>query len=210
MKIRTVTAAIGLAGFFMAMNSAQASAQSADNPDPAPVQVTVAPGDSLSKIATEHQTTYTRLYDANAQIAHPDIIHPGWVVRVPADEESLASRPLPADATDMPAPADTPRATAAVQTAAPRTIPAPAVADGAVWDRLAQCEASGNWAINTGNGFRGGLQFTDATWSGYGGAQYAPYAHLASREQQIDIATRVLARQGWNAWPACSAKLGLR
>lgn len=80
---------------------------------------------------------------------------------------------------------------------------------GTVWDRLAQCEATGNWAINTGNGFYGGLQFTQSTWLGYGGGQYAPYAHLATREQQIDIATKTQAGQGWGAWPACAKKLGL-
>jgi len=87
---------------------------------------------------------------------------------------------------------------------------APAAADGSVWDALAQCESSGNWSINTGNGFTGGLQFVRSTWLGMGGAEYAPDAYLASREQQIDIATRVLASQGWGAWPGCSSMLGLR
>ena len=87
---------------------------------------------------------------------------------------------------------------------------APSVANGSVWDSLAQCEAGGNWAINTGNGFSGGLQFTPSTWLAYGGGQYAPQAHLASREQQIAVASKVQAGQGWGAWPACTAKLGLR
>jgi LysM repeat protein len=76
-----------------------------------------------------------------------------------------------------------------------------------VWDKLAQCESSGNWAINTGNGFSGGLQFTPGTWRAFGGTGVA---HHASREQQIVVAERVLAKQGWGAWPACSRKLGLR
>lgn len=79
-----------------------------------------------------------------------------------------------------------------------------------VWDQLAKCEAGGNWAINTGNGYYGGLQFTTSTWLGYGGGAYAPNAHLATREQQIAIAIKTQAGQGWGAWPACSAKLGLR
>ena len=87
---------------------------------------------------------------------------------------------------------------------------APSVANGSVWDALAQCEAGGNWAINTGNGFSGGLQFTPSTWLAYGGGQYAPQAHLATREQQIAVASKVQAGQGWGAWPACTAKLGLR
>ena len=79
-----------------------------------------------------------------------------------------------------------------------------------VWDRLAQCESSGNWAINSGNGFFGGLQFLQATWEGFGGGAFAPRADLASREQQIIVAERVRAGQGWGAWPECSRKLGLR
>jgi hypothetical protein len=78
-------------------------------------------------------------------------------------------------------------------------------APGMDWDALAQCEASGNWGANTGNGYYGGLQFTQQTWNGYGG-QGNPAN--ASREQQIAVAERVLAGQGRNAWPACSAKLG--
>jgi hypothetical protein len=79
-----------------------------------------------------------------------------------------------------------------------------------VWDQLAQCESSGNWHIDTGNGFYGGLQFLPSTWLGFGGGEFAPSAHLASREQQIVVAERVLAAQGWGAWPACSQRLGLR
>ena len=87
---------------------------------------------------------------------------------------------------------------------------APAAASGGVWDRLAQCESGGNWSINTGNGFSGGLQFTKSTWLAFGGGKYAPVAHQATREQQIDIAKKVQAGQGWGAWPACTSKLGIR
>ena len=79
-----------------------------------------------------------------------------------------------------------------------------------VWDRLAQCESGGNWAINTGNGSFGGLQFAQGTWEGFGGGTFAPRADLASREQQIIVAERTLRGQGWGAWPACSRKLALR
>ena len=87
---------------------------------------------------------------------------------------------------------------------------APAVAEGSVWDAIAQCEATGNWSINTGNGFSGGLQFTPSTWAAFGGTEYAPEAWQASREQQIAVAEKVQAAQGWGAWPACTSKLGLR
>ena len=87
---------------------------------------------------------------------------------------------------------------------------APAAASGGVWDRLAQCESGGNWSINTGNGYYGGIQFNSRTWKAYGGGKYAPRADLATREQQIDIAKKVQANQGWGAWPACTSKLGIR
>lgn len=87
---------------------------------------------------------------------------------------------------------------------------APPVSNGSVWDRLAQCEASGNWAANTGNGYYGGLQFNKGTWNAYGGGRYAAYPHQASREEQIAVAERVRdSRGGYGAWPACSRKLGL-
>jgi resuscitation-promoting factor RpfA len=82
-------------------------------------------------------------------------------------------------------------------------------ADTSVWDRVAQCESTGNWSISTGNGFYGGLQFTSSTWAAYGGTQYAPEANLASKAQQIAVAQRVLASQGAGAWPVCSVQAGL-
>jgi resuscitation-promoting factor RpfA len=78
-----------------------------------------------------------------------------------------------------------------------------------VWDRVAQCESSGNWHINTGNGYYGGLQFVQSTWRGYGGRAFAPRADLATRAEQIAIAQRVLASQGPGAWPVCSQRAGL-
>ncbi|MEU9112876.1 transglycosylase family protein [Streptomyces sp. NPDC048483] len=83
-------------------------------------------------------------------------------------------------------------------------------ASGGTWDRLAGCESGGNWRADTGNGFSGGLQFAHTTWRSFGGGTYASRAAWASRIQQIQVAERVLARQGWGAWPACSASLGLR
>jgi LysM repeat protein len=76
-----------------------------------------------------------------------------------------------------------------------------------VWDQIAQCESGGRWNTNTGNGFAGGLQFTPSTWRAYGGSG-SPAG--ASRAQQIAVAERVLAAQGWGAWPACSRKVGAR
>ncbi|MBZ9644169.1 transglycosylase family protein [Streptomyces sp. PSKA30] len=83
-----------------------------------------------------------------------------------------------------------------------------AAADGGVWDRIAQCESGGNWHINTGNGYYGGLQFSADTWRAYGGTAYAPTADQASKEQQIAVATKVQRAQGWGAWPTCSVRAG--
>ncbi len=87
---------------------------------------------------------------------------------------------------------------AAASAAAP--IPEP-------WASLAQCESTGNWSINTGNGYYGGLQFNLGTWRSYGG-QGMPHENTPA--QQIEIAKRVQAKQGWGAWPACTRKIGLR
>ncbi|MCV7057643.1 transglycosylase family protein, partial [Mycolicibacterium gilvum] len=75
------------------------------------------------------------------------------------------------------------------------------------WDRVASCESGGNWAINTGNGYHGGLQFSPSTWSGHGGGEFAPAAYLATKEEQIAVAERVLASQGKGAWPTCGKVL---
>ncbi|WEO96992.1 transglycosylase family protein [Streptomyces sp. FXJ1.172] len=75
------------------------------------------------------------------------------------------------------------------------------------WDTVAQCESGGNWSINTGNGFFGGLQFTASTWAAYGGTQYAAQANQATKAQQIAVAEKVLASQGKGAWPVCGTGL---
>jgi uncharacterized protein YabE (DUF348 family) len=86
----------------------------------------------------------------------------------------------------------------------------PPVAQGETWDALSRCEAGGNWAINTGNGFYGGVQFDQNTWERSGGLRYAQRADLATREEQIAIAEVTRSRQGWGAWPVCSGRLGVR
>ena len=75
------------------------------------------------------------------------------------------------------------------------------------WDKVAQCESGGNWSINTGNGYYGGLQFSASTWAAYGGTQYAAQANQASKSQQIAVAEKVLAAQGKGAWPVCGTGL---
>ncbi|HKC28652.1 MAG TPA: transglycosylase family protein [Jatrophihabitans sp.] len=87
--------------------------------------------------------------------------------------------------------------------------PAGAAPNYAVWDRVAHCESTNNWHINTGNGYYGGLQFSASTWAAYGGHRYAGQANGASRLQQIEVARRVLASQGPHAWPVCGPRAGL-
>ncbi|MFJ5937217.1 transglycosylase family protein [Streptomyces sp. NPDC093071] len=103
------------------------------------------------------------------------------------------------------------RAQAATTTrTAAASVPAYACAkDQWPWGCVAECESSGRWHVNTGNGFYGGLQFWQPTWVEHGGLAYAPRADLATRAQQIKVAEEVLRTQGWGAWPVCSKRYGL-
>jgi resuscitation-promoting factor RpfE len=83
-------------------------------------------------------------------------------------------------------------------------------ADSVNWDAVAGCESGGNWAINTGNGYYGGLQFSRATWQAFGGHRFARTADRARKPEQIRIAEKVRSQQGWGAWPACSRRIGVR
>ncbi len=148
-------------------------------------------------------------------------------VALDAERGTLASRggrtPTPTDDAEsltgdaMPTPASAPMeatlyssATPAPAPPAAATVPAPVTYSGtSVWDDLAQCESGGNWAINTGNGYYGGLQFSHDTWHGYGGGEFADYPHQATREEQIIVAERLRAARGYAPWPACRTKLGL-
>ena len=84
-----------------------------------------------------------------------------------------------------------------------------ATARGTVWDEVAQCESGGNWSINTGNGYYGGLQFSSSTWKAFGGGEYASTANKASKAEQIAVAQRTLEQQGPGAWPTCGKRAGL-
>jgi LysM repeat protein len=163
--------------------------------------VVVNPGDTLDGIATQHQTTYVRLFDANINITDPNLIYPGDTVRIPAPDEQLANRPLPADYV---AANPLPSATGSTYSAPAYSAPKAAVSytSGTNWDRIAACESGGNWAINTGNGYYGGLQFTQQTWAGAGGLAYAPRADLATPAQQIAVASTLAIGN----WPVCGSR----
>jgi len=100
-------------------------------------------------------------------------------------------------------------ATAPFVAAIPLATASPAAAATSSWDRLAGCESGGNWGINTGNGYYGGLQFADGTWDGWGGERFASRADLATKAEQIVIAAKLVENSGWRSWPACSTRLGL-
>jgi LysM repeat protein len=171
-------------------------------------QVVVKRGDTLSKVAKQAKLASWRpLWDLNTKIAHPNLIYPGQKLAVPAKGEKVKHRPLPALAVTRVVSAERSAAPASSSRRSTVTRSAAAPASGSVWDRLAQCESGGNWGINTGNGYSGGLQFSAGTWRANGGSGSA---HNASRAEQIRVAERVRASQGWGAWPACSSRLGLR
>jgi hypothetical protein len=129
-------------------------------------------------------------------------------------EKTATSAAAPATTTTTkprPSTTTTTRPPTTTTTASPvAAAPVPAVSNAAVWDALAMCETGGNWAMNTGNGYSGGLQFHASTWAAVGGTRYAPEAWMATREQQIAAGERVRAAAGWTAWPGCARKHGLR
>jgi len=172
-------------------------------------KVTVKQGDTLSKIAKKAKLSSWRpVWDLNKKIKHPNLIYPGQKLLLPAKGEKVKHRPLPALAVTRVVSqerAAAPSSSSSRPSTVTRSAAAPA--GGGVWDRLAQCESGGNWGINTGNGYSGGLQFSAGTWAANGGTGSA---HNASRAEQIRVAERVRASQGWGAWPACSSRLGLR
>jgi hypothetical protein len=133
----------------------------------------------------------------------------GAVAEATDGAESLGGDAVPTPAS---APMEATLYTAATPPPPPAVAPAPApvtYSGSSVWDDLAQCESGGNWAINTGNGYYGGLQFSYDTWHGYDGGEFADYPHEATREEQIIVAERLHAARGYAPWPACRAKLGL-
>jgi hypothetical protein len=124
----------------------------------------------------------------------------------------MAEAPSAAEAL-TPGAAESPAAVPMEATLVVVAMPAPAravtYAGSSVWDDLARCESGGNWAINTGNGYYGGLQFGYETWHTYGGGEFAEYPHEATREEQIVVAERLRDVRGYAPWPSCRAKLGL-
>ena len=172
----------------------------------APAQYTVKSGDTLSSIARHEYgsaAAWPALWWVNRHKVHnPEMIRVGQRLTLSSwhprkawlNRAALAA--IPASAPTLPVSAPAPAAGAA---------PVPASSGGVNWSAVAACESGGNWSTSTGNGFYGGLQFTEGTWLANGGGQYASSADLASPAQQIAVAERVLASQGIGAWPVCGA-----
>jgi LysM repeat protein len=182
---------------------------------------TVRQGDTLSTIAAHaygKAADWPAVWWANRrQVHNPNMIAKGQRLQLPASgrvtaamtHAALAAIPAPPPPPPAPAPAQAPAAPVSTsqggQYASAPVSTAPASSGGVNWSAIASCESGGNWSINTGNGFYGGLQFTEGTWLANGGGQYAPSANLASPSQQIAVAQNVLASQGIGAWPVCGA-----
>ena len=183
-----------------------------------PGHYTVKPGDTLSKIARQaygSRADWPALWWTNRhKVGNPDAIlvgqrlrlstwHPRkpWIVRAAMAASTPPAPPAP------PAPAASAQAPSSVPAAssAPSYSGSSYSGGGVNWDAIAACESGGNWSTSTGNGFSGGLQFSQGTWDAYGGGQYSSTAAGASRSEQIAVAQRVLAGQGIGAWPVCGA-----
>ena len=147
-------------------------------------------------LAKGKQTVKTAGKDGERTVVYVETRHDGKVVKRKEKSSKVTTQP-----TDKVVLVGTKEAETATTSGGGST------SGNSVWDRLAQCESGGNWSINTGNGFYGGLQFTASTWHAMGGSGLP---HQASRETQIAIAKKLQARAGWGQWPGCTSKLGLR
>jgi LysM repeat protein len=176
---------------------------------------TVKSGDTLSRIAGRQGLgSWRSLYDANPSIKNPNLIFPGQRLAVPSSSGQVSDRSFSTESSSVrhsQRHSTVQRSSFGSSTSSRHRSSSSrssgSVAGGGVWDRLAQCESGGNWSINTGNGFFGGLQFTQSSWSAAGGSG-SP--QNASRSEQIRVASHLQQMQGWGAWPTCSRKVGLR
>lgn len=213
MRLSIVTAAIIAAVFFGVANSRPVQAEQKTNTTKTttvvkkvekpkkPKIVVVKNGDYLVKIAKDNKTTYPRIFNANPSVKNPDLIYPGQKLRIPEASEKLKDR----EAQNQTAVYANPKVSY-VPKVLQSNVTYTAPTNGSVWDKIAQCESGGNWSINTGNGYYGGLQFTLGSWQAVGGNGYP---NQASKAEQIARAQALQARQGWGAWPVCSAYAGV-
>ena len=177
----------------------------------------VAYGQGLQQIAASYgfdgDTAYRILWDANPQLTQLRLERSGITLRIPACYSRMVRRAVPKPPPPPKPSEDTDEDSSSASSddggsddTSDAPDDAPSVPSGGVWDALAECESGGNWSINTGNGYYGGLQFSAATWKAVGGSGL-PHEH--SREEQIKRGQMLQERSGWGQWPHCSAKLGL-
>jgi hypothetical protein len=171
-------------------------------------------GDTLSQIAGRQGLgSWRPLYDANPSIKNPNLIFPGQRLVVPSGSGQVSHRSLSSQQSSVRhhhRSSTLQRSSSNATSTRHRSSSASrsgTVASGSVWDRIAQCESGGNWSINTGNGYYGGLQFTQSSWRAAGGSG-SP--QNASRSEQIRVAQNLQKMQGWGAWPVCSRHAGVR
>jgi LysM repeat protein len=176
---------------------------------------TVKLGDTLSRIAARHGLGGWRsLYDANPSVKNPNLILVGQQLVIPAGDGSVQHRSFSGGQSSVrhqdrssSVERTSSQVSSSRQSSSSSRHASGSVASGGVWDRLAQCESGGNWSTNTGNGFYGGLQFTQSSWRAAGGSGSPQHA---SRSEQIHVAQNLQKMQGWGAWPTCSQKIGVR
>jgi LysM repeat protein len=158
---------------------------------------TVQSGNTLSGIAAQYGDSWQQ-FQAVDHLANPNLIYPGEIIQIPGKgSNTFTLRVSTAPAVPAPSP---------VTHTEHNSYSPPSPVSSVNWDAVAACESSGDWSINTGNGFYGGLQFTKSTWDAYGGEQYAQYPNEASESAQKTVANAVLAGQGIGAWPVCGPR----
>lgn len=205
MKLRILIFVLGLFGLLVLLPSGAKAAE----PNPS---YSVVAGDSLSLVATKHSLPNWKLvWDANPSLDNPDQLNVGQILVIPS-KEAVAPRELPGGyGVVSSAPVSyqkssyTKRTTTARRTTANVATQQPAGDDA--WAKLRACESGGNYNINTGNGYYGAYQYNNGTWNNYGGYARADLAPAAVQDAK---ARETQASRGWNPWPACSSKLGLR
>jgi LysM repeat protein len=201
-SFRRKTAAIGLSAAVMTGVFAGSASAS--------TSYKVQQGDTLSSIASKlgHES-WRALFNSNPSISDPNMIYAGHTLVVPGKSDTGSARAAKAVSAGPIAKKSVKAHAKKADARKASTTRAAARTSGGngVWERLAMCESTGNWSINTGNGFYGGLQFTPSSWRAVGGSGLP---HQASKAEQIARAKKLQKLQGWGAWPACSKKLGLR
>lgn len=215
-SIRRLVAATAVVAVALAALASEGSANVEEGGADDTVGNPVAPVVTVSIVSSHGAQLSTAATDLTSELADAINARAQLQAAIPEPEPEPEPEPQPeSDPEPEPEPEPEPSPTSDGQDETSETASEPASDSGppaGVWDELAQCESGGNWSINTGNGYFGGLQFDASSWEWAGGHRYAPNAHLASRAQQIEIAERLLSIHpaGWGAWPACSSRMGLR